>query len=173
MHWKALFKGDYIAAVEFGDKQPTLKIANVKLCKLESEDGRQKDKGVVFFEGKDRGWVLNRTNATCLGAMFGDDIEAWSGKRVTLYATMVQVGKKKEPGIRVKGSPDIAEPMKVEIKLPRKKPQWVTMLPTGAKAPVHAAPPPPPPSPPADEPEAPDQGDDATPEHDDAAVSGW
>jgi hypothetical protein len=151
MHWKAMFKGEFIAAVEFGDKQPTLTIASVKLCKLESEDGRQKDKGVVFFEGKDRGWVMNRTNATCLAAMFGDDTASWNGKRVTLYATLVQVGKKKEPRIRVKGSPDLPKPVPVEIKLPRKKPYTVTMQPTGAK-PNGAAKPAPEPEPAPEEP---------------------
>jgi len=131
MDWRLMFKGDYIQAVEFGDSKPTFKISEVRLCKLEGEDGRTKDKGVVFFEGKDRGWVLCKTNAICLAAMFGPDTSTWSGKRVTLYSAMVQVGKSKQPGIRVRGSPDIKESMQVEIKLPRKKPTMVTMQATG------------------------------------------
>jgi hypothetical protein len=122
MNWKLMFKGDYIAAVEMGDKTPTLTIKGVKLCKLEDDKGRQKDKGIVFFKEIDRGWVLCKTNAMCLARMFGDDTNDWTGKRVTLFSTLVQVGKEKQPGIRVKGSPDIAAPMTVEIKLPKKKP---------------------------------------------------
>jgi hypothetical protein len=122
MHYKAMFKGDYIAAVEFGAKQPTLTIASVKLCKLEQEDGRQKEKGIIAFKETERGWVLNRTNATCLAALFGDETDNWIGKRITLFSTMVQVGRAKESGIRVKGSPDISKPVTVEVKLPRRKP---------------------------------------------------
>lgn len=134
MNWKALFKGDYIAAVELGDKRPTLTISDVKLCKLEQEDGRQKDKGIVSFREVDRGWVLNRTNATCLAAMFGEDTEQWIGKRVTLFSTPVKFGPKVEPGIRVAGSPDLAADLDVTVKLPKKKPIVMRMTVTGKGA---------------------------------------
>lgn len=133
MLWKAMFKGDYISAVEFGQKQPTMTISNVELLKLEQEDGRQKERGVIHFKETPRGWVLNRTNATCLAAMFGDETDDWAGKRVTLFATMVQVGRAKEAGIRVKGSPDIPRPISVEVKLPRRKPSVMRMEVTGKK----------------------------------------
>lgn len=138
MNWKLMFKGDYIAAVEMGDKTPTLTIKGVKLCKLEDDKGRQKDKGIVFFREIDRGWVLCKTNAMCLARMFGDDTNDWTGKRVTLFSTPVQVGKEKQPGIRVKGSPDLSSAMTVEIKLPKKKPFTMRMLVTGKGAPAAA-----------------------------------
>jgi hypothetical protein len=127
VNWKLMFKGEYIAAVEMGDKTPTLTIKGVKLCKLEDDKGRQKDKGIVFFKEIDRGWVLCKTNAMCLARMFGDDTNDWTGKRVTLFSTPVQVGKEKQPGIRVKGSPDLSSAMTVEIKLPKKKPFTMRM----------------------------------------------
>ena len=123
MDYRALFKGEYISAAEFGDRRPTMTIAKVELCKLEQEDGRQKDKGIIRFRETDRGWVLNRTNAECIAAMFGRETNDWVGKRVTLFSTPVKFGGKTEPGIRVKGSPDIAADVTVSIKLPRKKPQ--------------------------------------------------
>lgn len=131
MHWKKMFVGDYIAAVEFDGKTPTMKIKSVDLVKLEDDDGRQKDKGVIFFEQTDRGWVLCKTNAICLAAMFGDDTNGWIGKRVTLHAVDVQVGRERMPGIRVKGSPDIKAPLDVEIRLPKKKPFTMRMAVTG------------------------------------------
>lgn len=130
MHWKSMFKGDYIAAVEFDGKSPTLTVAEVRMAKLEGEDGRQKDKGVVFFKETDRGWVLCKTNAMCLAAMFGDQVEGWTGKRVTLFATDVKVGPETKPGIRVKGSPDIDKTLNVEIKLPKRKPFQMQLAPT-------------------------------------------
>jgi hypothetical protein len=145
MHWQTMFKGNYITAVEFGDKVPTLTIADVRMVKLEQDDGRQKDKGVIFFSETERGWVLCKTNAMCLAAMFGDDTSAWVGKRVTLVSQMVNVGREKKPGIRVKGSPDIKGNVNAEIKLPRKKPFAMQLVPTSVSKATHSAPPMPPP----------------------------
>lgn len=130
--YRALFKGDYISAVEFAGKRPTLTIAEVRLVPLPDEKtGRDKDKGVVFFRGQARGWVLCKTNAICLAGMFGPQTGQWVGKRVTLYACEVQFGREKVPGIRVLGSPDLQRDVRVEVKLPRKKPFIMTMQCTG------------------------------------------
>lgn len=133
-NWKTLFKSDhFISAVEFDTKKPTLTIARVQSVKLEQEDGRQKDKPVIFFKEIQRGWVFCKTTGFCLAAMFGDDFGTWPGKRVTLHAEMVQVGPKMEPGIRVTGSPDIEKALAVKIKLAKKKAFVVKLVPTQAK----------------------------------------
>ena len=140
MSYKGLFRGDYIAAAEFGGREPTLKIAHVQFERLPSlgkgdadgTEAQEKDRAVVYFEGMDRGWVLNRTNAECLGAMFGSVLRDWIGKRVTLVAVQVRVGPKTELGIRVKGSPDMTQAtIKAKIELPRKKPIWRDLVRTG------------------------------------------
>ena len=127
MNWQLMFKGDNIAATEMGNKQPTLTIKGAKPCVLENDKGREQTKPLVSFKEIERGWVLCKTNALCLAAMFGQDTTSWVGKRVTLFATDVQVGKTRAPGIRVRGSPDIEAPVAVEIKLPRKRPFTLTM----------------------------------------------
>lgn len=143
MSYKGLFRGDYIAAAEFGGREPTLTIAHVQFERLPSlgkgdtdgAEAQEKDRAVVYFEGMDRGWVLNRTNAECLGAMFGSVLRYWIGKRVTLVAEQVRVGPKTELGIRVKGSPDMtAATIKAKIELPRKKPIWRDLVRTGGVA---------------------------------------
>lgn len=131
MHYLALFKGDYITAVEFGGKCPTMTIARVEEVGLEGDDGKVKTKGVVWFRETPRGFVLNRTNATCIAAMFGDETEDWSGKRITLHAQPVKLGPKTVPGIRVKGSPDLDRPVVAEVKLPRRKPRKIRLEVTG------------------------------------------
>jgi hypothetical protein len=40
-----------------------------------------------------------------------------------------------EPGIRVKGSPDLTAPLTFELRLPRKRPIQTTLVPTGKPAP--------------------------------------
>lgn len=146
MHYLALFKGDYIAAVEFDGRSPTMTIKSVEVVGLEDDKGKTKDRGVVWFAETKRGWVLNRTNATLLAAMFGPETKSWAGKRVTLHAVEVQFGPKKVPGIRVKGSPDLERDLVAEVVLPRKKPIKVRLVRTGAAAksdaPPHDDPPP-------------------------------
>jgi hypothetical protein len=136
MRWEAMFKGDYLAAAEFGSREPTFTIADVRLVAMPDEKtGRDKDKGTVFFEEIPRGWVLCKTTAQCLAAMFGPETEGWKGKRVTLRAELVQFGRERVPGIRVKGSPDLAAPVTASVKLPRKKPQEVRLVVTGSEPP--------------------------------------
>jgi hypothetical protein len=136
MDIRTVLVGEYIAAVEIGDKRPTVTIDRVEKRRIasvamEGEQSKEKDRAVVFFQGKDRGWVLNKTNALSLAAMFGNETEAWKGKRVTLYAELVQAGRKHELGIRVAGSPDLEAPVSFDLVLPRKRPKKVTLEVTG------------------------------------------
>jgi hypothetical protein len=146
--WKTLFRSDhFISAVELENKRPTMTIDRVQSVKLEQEDGSNKDKPVIFFKEIHRGWVFCKTTGFCLAAMFGDDFSTWPGKRVTLHSEMVQVGPKKEPGIRVTGSPDIEKPLAVKIKLAKRKAFVVKLVPTQAPKggpELRDAPPPPP-----------------------------
>ena len=133
MNIQGAFKGEYINAAEFNGKTPTVTIDHVKMVDLQSDDGESKSKPVVYFRESPRGWVLCRTTAESLAAMFGSETDAWTGKRVTLHSVEVQVGKERKPGIRVKGSPDLTGPVTFELHLPRRKAQSITLVPTGAK----------------------------------------
>lgn len=133
------FLGEYITAGELVGKTPTLTINKVTLEKVESlkgdEDagGKMKDKIVIYFaESKSaRGWLLNRTNAEAIKELWGRETNDWLGHKITLFTQQVKVGKKMEPGIRVKGSPELTEPKQFELKLPRKRPIITMLLPTG------------------------------------------
>lgn len=134
MNYRKLIQSDYIAADEFGGSEPTLTITRVQLIKFEDDGGKAKSKGVVSFKERDRAWILNRTNAECLAAMFGHETDGWHGKRVTLCAQSVRFGGETKNGIRIKGSPDLAQPVSFDLKLPKKKAQRVTLVPTTVRA---------------------------------------
>lgn len=134
------FLGEYISAAELVGKTVTLTIHKVTLEKVESlkggdddTGGKMKDKIVVYFEESKsgRGWLLNRTNAEAIKELWSRETDNWLGHKITLFTQQVKVGKKLEPGIRVKGSPELTEPRQYELKLPRKRPILVTLLPTG------------------------------------------
>ena len=146
MHYTAMLVGQFIKAGEFGTGeiplQPTWTISRVALEKLESISmndtdgaaGKLKTKGIVYFKEHGIGWVLNRTNIMCLVEMWGTDTDAWIGKRVTLYRADVRVGAKMDVGVRIKGSPDLQQEITVSVKLPRRKPIPMKLVPTGARA---------------------------------------
>lgn len=136
------FLGQYITAAEMVGKEPTLTIGSVTLEKVESmkigdDDGKgkTKDRIIVYFKESHsgRGWLLNRTNAECLKELWGRETDNWIGHKVTLQVKQVRVGPKMEPGIRVKGSPELDAPRTFDMKLPRKKPIETTLIPTGKK----------------------------------------
>jgi hypothetical protein len=136
------FLGTYITAAEIVGKAPTLTIERItieEVEKLQKDDGgagKLQDRIVVYFARAKRGWLMNRTNAECLRELFGSrETNDWIGKRVTLHAVQVRVGPKMEPGIRVKGSPDLTAPLTFELRLPRKRPIQTTLVPTGKPAP--------------------------------------
>jgi hypothetical protein len=133
------FLGQYITAAELIGKEPTLTIERVTLEKVESmkptdDEGRGKmrDRIVIYFKEArgGRGWLLNRTNAECIKELWSRETENWLGHRVTLHTQQVRAGPKMEPGIRVKGSPEISGPRTFDLCLPRKKPIKYTLHPT-------------------------------------------
>lgn len=142
LNWQALFPGRFISAAEFGGelivKQPTFKIKAVASETLESLDAGKgpRTAGIVYFDDYPRGWVLNKTNAQLVAAMFGDKVSGWTGRRVTLHAARVKLGREMTLGIRVMGSPELKQEMKVQVKLPKRAPVDYTLVPTGQRAPA-------------------------------------
>lgn len=117
-----LYPGRFLKAGMFKGQKVTLTITDVVREELEGEDGT-KHKVLVSFRERPLQLVTCKTNGLCMRAMFGDDVRAWVGKRVTLFPSKWNG----EPCIRVWGSPDIDTDLDTEIKLPRRKPMTMTM----------------------------------------------
>lgn len=143
MNAKLLNPGNYYSAADFTG-EPTVEIVDVKLEDVEDEKNKVKRKGSITLKGIDKPWLCNVTNTKCLVAMFGDETDAWRGKRVTLVPERVMSFGEWVLGVRIKGSPDIAAPVNVSIRLRKKKTQVLTMQKTGE---TEARPSPPKPAP--------------------------
>jgi len=65
------------------------------------EDLNGESKVVVYFNEAEKGWVLNKTNAGYLEALYGSETDNWIGKHVALKVSMVEFQGKVVPGIRV------------------------------------------------------------------------
>jgi hypothetical protein len=107
------FPSKYLKASDLNGSQPTLKIESV----LKEEVGRDnQQKMVTYFEGRQKGLVLNKTNSNTLTYKFGDDTDEWIGKSVQLYSEPVYFQGKTTDGLRVRpAAVRPAAPMKQEL----------------------------------------------------------
>lgn len=103
-HWRKLTprNTDYVAAEDLNGKDCTVTISDVKPGNIKGEGGRSARKALVFFQGKEKPLVANATNCKTIASMYGNDVEAWKGRRITLYPTNVQMGGETVEAIRVR-----------------------------------------------------------------------
>jgi hypothetical protein len=75
-------------------------VVTIKDCIVESigEDKRP----VLYFAGKDKGVVLNKTNATNISDAYGPDTDEWTGKKVILYTAFVDFQGRSVESIRIR-----------------------------------------------------------------------
>lgn len=140
-----LYPGRFLKATILGDNKVTVEISDVRLEGLKGESGVEA-KAILSFKGKDREWITGPLTGSCIRAMFGDRLDDWIGKRIVLFASrdfmpMPLTRDDRAAGltqpkkcIRVWGSPDIAEDIRVNYKPPRRKhPVRMTMHATGRR----------------------------------------
>jgi hypothetical protein len=65
---------------------------------IDSKTGRTESKVLISFEGDDERLCLNLTNGNTLRKLFGNSMNSWVGKWVTLYQVETNLG----PGIRIR-----------------------------------------------------------------------
>ncbi len=133
MNFKLLNPSKYLSGVDL-PADATFTIKAVSLSDLEGENGKTERRGTIALLETDKPWLSNVTNSKCLAAMFGDETDRWVGKRVVVFQERVLAFGEWVPGVRVRGSPDLAAPVSVSVKLRKKKTQTLTMLKTGAGA---------------------------------------
>jgi hypothetical protein len=94
-----LFPSRYLKAADLKGSSPTVTVAGVMLEVM----GRAREKKpVVYFVGKSKGLLLNKTNALELARLAGsDNTDQWVGVRVRLVATTDTFGKETYPVVRI------------------------------------------------------------------------
>ena len=101
---KTLFPSRFLRPSDLGDTDMLLTIARVSLEDFGSS-GYKEQKAVVFFREIDKGFVLNKTNASSIAYLYGDNTAGWVDKRVLLFKTEVSYQGKQMEGIRVRMRP--------------------------------------------------------------------
>ena len=117
MNIDSAFPSNYLKASDLGDKTPIVEISHVEIEPI----GRNKEmKPVLYFTGKDKGLVLNKTNARKIAELTGSkDTDDWPGCRVRIYATETEFAGESVECIRVKAG---------GVERPQPKPEPVAPL---------------------------------------------
>lgn len=91
------FPGNYLKAADLQGKR-----VQVVIERVEMEDIGGDTKPVVHFKGKDRGLVLNKTNANAIwGITNSDDTDDWEGVAITLFPSKTDFQGKRVDCIRI------------------------------------------------------------------------
>lgn len=79
---------------------------HVVIASVGEEEIGGETKIVLYFRGKQKGLVLNKTNASYLAAAISDETDDWPGHEVVLYAAKVNYQGKMVDGIRIEMPPN-------------------------------------------------------------------
>jgi hypothetical protein len=129
-----LYPNRFLHADQLQGKKITLTIASMNIEVLEGE--KKKAAKVVATFAKPQSallaklpldLVIPKTNGECLRRMFGNNPNAWVGKRVTLYPSKTPFGNEIVDCIRIWGSPDIDADMDITVPQGRRRPIEMTM----------------------------------------------
>tara|TARA_Y100000034_G_C6733069_1_gene324883 strand:+ start:138 stop:542 length:405 start_codon:yes stop_codon:yes gene_type:complete len=120
------FPSKYLKADDFGDAEQAMTISNVVM----EDIGSNEVKPILYFQGHDKGVVLNKTNSTNLARAFGDETNAWIGQSVILFIVWVDYQGKSVRGIRLRSqTPTTGAPVHAGPPPGNGEPEWVQQSP--------------------------------------------
>ena len=95
------YPSKYLKAADLDGQDRTV---NIRACVQEElgQGAEMETKPVLYFDGGQKGLVLNKTNAQAIAEDFGDDTEAWTGREIVLFIQKVTYQGKLTPAIRVR-----------------------------------------------------------------------
>jgi len=111
-----LFPNRFLRPGDLGDQDNVFTIDRVATENLGHGD-RKELKAIVYFKEIEKGFVLNKTNATTISNMYGDQTSRWAGNKIALYVTEVSFQGTSMLGIRVRMRPP-SQPHKPNLENP-------------------------------------------------------
>lgn len=102
--YRTMFDKEHLGAWDLQGRDVTVTIADVKAGQLVGEGGKKAKKPIIRFEGKEKTFACNVTNAKAIAGMYGNDTTKWVGQRITLFPTVTQFGGEQKECIRVRPS---------------------------------------------------------------------
>ena len=102
MNIDSAFPSAYLKASDLGSAAPVVTIDRVEVEPV----GRDREmKPILYFKGKEKGVVLNKTNSNMIATLTGSrDTDDWAGCQIRIYATTTEFGGETVECIRIKGA---------------------------------------------------------------------
>ena len=104
------FPSKYLKSTDLQGKQVKVVMSHVAMETIGDDE-----RPVLYFQGKDKGFILNKTNGNAIAYVFGDDTENWRGSEIVLFETTVDFQGKTMAAIRCRVPPRKPEPEPTEI----------------------------------------------------------
>ena len=104
-HYQQLYDKEYVGSWDLPEgKDVVVTIEKVAGGELVGVGGKKSKKPIIWFKGKEKKFVCNVTNARAIAIMYGNQVEAWADKRITLYISTTRnpAGGDDVPCIRVR-----------------------------------------------------------------------
>lgn len=90
------FPGKYLKAADLEGRTVRAVIERVEL-----EDVGDDHKPVLYFRGKEKGLVANKTNANTIAEIYGDEMNDWIGQPIEIFPSTTDYQGKRVPCLRV------------------------------------------------------------------------
>lgn len=89
------FPSKYLKSSDLKGQEHRVIMANVEREEIGSDK-----KLVLYFKGKEKGMVLNKTNANTIGDFYGDDSDDWYDQPLILFSIKTEFQGKPVDGLR-------------------------------------------------------------------------
>lgn len=113
MDINSAFATKYLKASDLQGRDVT-----VKMGRVEQEKVGDDQKLILYFQGKEKGMVLNKTNANSIADVYGSETGDWYGQTIILFEQMVDFQGKRVPGLRIRAPRQQAAPRSVVQRQP-------------------------------------------------------
>ncbi len=94
------FPSNYLKSADLKGRVAKLKIDRVVFEQIGTDN-----KLIMYFQGKDKGMVLNKTNGLTIAGVFGDDYDSWTGAEIEIFSMKVDFQGRMVDGLRVRVPP--------------------------------------------------------------------
>lgn len=121
MNINEIFDSKYLRAADLKGQTPVCTITKIDIQDM--KDGQQKP--CIYLNHRDKGLILNKTNANMIAKMYGPETNEWIGKKIMLVTAWVDFQGDTVEAIRVRPpaqqqAPDAPPPPRGEDDYSRK-----------------------------------------------------
>ncbi len=88
-----------------------VQIDRLDMEEISGNDSKSQVKPVLYFVGKEKGLVLNRTNASMISRHYGEETDEWQQRNLFLFQSETLFGGNTVPCLRVEVPTEDQRPM--------------------------------------------------------------